>query len=346
MERGYFKTWPNNYVVLIGPAGSMKSSSIDIGRELLAKVPGVQFSVDSVSREALIADLDQKKSGGDGTMTCLLHEFGSFFTTSEMAMVLFLIEMYDGKHKYEHKTRGGGSLHIDTPLFNILAGTTPEWLHEGLPIKTQGIGLMSRVLLVYGDEPKDDSWDIQLTPGHSTVYHQLTEDLVHISKLRGPVTLSPEAYQCYDVWYKGRKATQNPDPRLQGFYNRKKDHVWKVAMALMAGRRDTMVIQPEDIEDALVLLGDIEATIPQAMAASGKNPYAVDYLQIHQAIATKEEGLTRAELMRAFKHSLSLAELIKVLGDLEEMKLIKQDPQINGGRYRALAAPVPLPQPS
>src|SRR5688572_20618371 len=52
-----FLCYPNAYVVLMGPPGTMKSTSMRAGRELLSTVPKIFMATDSTTREKLIVNL-------------------------------------------------------------------------------------------------------------------------------------------------------------------------------------------------------------------------------------------------------------------------------------------------
>lgn len=343
LPMGYFNLFPNNYIVLIGPPASMKSTSILIGRDLAHQVPGMRFAVDSTSRERLLEDMG-RGNREESSMMAYCLEFGSFFTTSEMNMVLFLIEMYDAGNAYEHRSRSGGILRANKPCFTIVGGTTPEWLHGGIPMKTTGIGMMSRVVLVFADRPRHDNAWPEISEAQRRLEPLLVEDLNHIAeKLNGPISYTDEAKELYNEWHKGRREGQNPDPRLQGFYGRKPAHVHKTAMALSAARRDSLVVEAQDVSDALVLLADVESTLPQAFAASGKNPLAVDLVEVFDAIRRAgPKGMTRPQLMKAFQHNVRFTELVEVLLTLETTGAIQTQMGPGGPLYFA-AVPDPLP---
>jgi hypothetical protein len=92
---GYFLLYPNLYVVLVGPAGAKKSTSMAIGRKLIAEIPGINFSVDSITRERLILDMSQVHADGHSSMTMFSSELGSLLTNSAMDMVVFLTDIYE-----------------------------------------------------------------------------------------------------------------------------------------------------------------------------------------------------------------------------------------------------------
>ena len=53
-DMGHFKLYPNLYAVLVGPPGRCKkSTAMRVGRGMLAELPGIKFTTDSITREKL-----------------------------------------------------------------------------------------------------------------------------------------------------------------------------------------------------------------------------------------------------------------------------------------------------
>ena len=81
------------------------------------------------------------------------------------------------------------------------------------------------------------------------------EDLIEISKITGPYTLSPFARQWGRAWYNDHN---NPDlrpahlssDRYGGYLARKQTHLHKFAIILAASKRDARVIEEEDLKEA------------------------------------------------------------------------------------------------
>lgn len=324
-EMGYFTLYPNNYVVLTGPPGAKKTTAMNVGRRFLAASKATKFVVDSTSREQLIYDMSKIDMEGTAAMTAYSGEFGTLLTTSEMNMVLFLIEMYDAGEDYEHRTRGGGPHKIVKPALNIVGCTTPDWLSAGMPLQTAGIGLLSRMIFAYADGPQGSQPFPELTPRQVELAAHIIDDLSEMAKLSGCMTLAPDAKAFYKDWYDNKRQTvAAADPRLTGYYSRKPIHVLKTAMAFAVARGEDLVITMESLTDSFAALDLVESRLPFAFEATGKNPLRLDYHHVQLAIENNPKGLSRPELMRLFKHTVRQEELIEVLNTLHDIGAIKR----------------------
>lgn len=310
---GYFLLYPNLYVVLVGPPGRCKkSTAMRIGRSLLSKVPEVQFTTDSVTRERLIQDLSQSHVDGHSSMTAFSSEFASLLTSSGMDMVVFLTDIYESPDQWSHKTKIGGINLIKAPYLNLLGATTPDWIARSLPLDTVGIGLTSRVVFVYQDTPRVRPAFPVLSPEQVELGKLLEHDLRIISTINGEFTLTPDAKSAYEEWYQGRLLHPNPtnDGRLAGYYERKPMHVLKICMLISASKKQETVITLEDYTDTQTILSNVEDRMPQVFAAVGKNPLAYDTAQVLAVIKEAgPEGVPFAVLLNMFKHSVRKEEL-------------------------------------
>lgn len=317
-DMGYFRLFPNMYIVLVSPPGKCKkSTAMAIARRRLAKVPGINWSVDSTSRERLIMDLSQITVDGHSSMTAYSSELASLITTSQMDMIAFLTDIFDCPDEWAHKTKGSGTNKIKAPYLNLMAGTTPDWIAKAMPLDTIGIGLTSRIVFVYSDTPRDPNPFPELSPAESALEGLLEEDLQDIAGISGCYTFAPDAKEAYIDWYKSRRDNTGPvDPRLAGYFERKSVHLIKICMVVAASRHSDLEISLADFQSALSLLGVAEAHMPSVFAHVGRNPLNMDYESALAYMLSREEGVTRAELLDMFKHNMRKEELDEVLDTL------------------------------
>jgi hypothetical protein len=331
----YFLLYPNLYVVLVGPPGKCKkSTAMRIGRKFLSRVPGINLSTESTSRERLIQDLAQSYADGHSSMTAFSSEFASLLSTSGVEMIVFLTDIYDCPEEWTHKTKTGGPNKIKAPFLNLEAGTTPDWISRALPLDTIGIGLAARVIFVYQDTPRIRKPFPKLTPEQIKLEELLTNDLIHISQLSGEYIMDEEALQLYEEWdLQNQKERINPDVHLAGYYERKPMHVIKIAMILAASRKDELVITKNELQQALGLLEAIEPRMSKTFAGVGKNPLAADIVGVLETIQANP-GIPYAMLLDLFKHSVRREELDEVLGVLVSTGKIKMVPDERGPTYQ------------
>lgn len=333
----YFLLYPNLYTVLVSPAGRCKkSTAMRIGREMLNGVPNANFVSDSTSRERLILDLSQAHKDSHSSMTAYSSEFASLLSTSSLDMMVFLTDIFDSPNEWVHKTKAGGTNKIKAPYLNLLAGTTPDWIAQGLPLDTVGIGLTSRVIFVYHETPRVKDPFPELSEAQIKLKSLLVSDLQQVSVLAGEYKFSPEADAIYREWYKARGTNPNEsgDPRLAGYYERKPMHLIKTAMLVTASHSDERVMEAEDLQKAMNLLRRVENDMPKVFIAVGKNPLTVDIEHVTGAIVSAgEEGITYRQLMVMFKHALRKVELDEVMESLSLMGVSKVVQTEDGPRY-------------
>lgn len=335
-DMGYFLVYPNFYIILVGPAGRCKkSTAMRIGRGIFRDIPGVDFTADSTTRERLIQDLAMALKDGQSPLTAHSSEFASLLTSSQMDMVVFLIDIFDCPPEWSHRTKTGGTQKIVAPFLNLEGATTPEWIAEAMPLGTIGIGLTSRIVFVYQDTPRKRYWKPKLSPEQKQLKELLTNDLAIMASMSGEYTFDSDADHEFDVWNQARGDNPNPsnDSRLNGYYERKEIHLIKLAMIVAASMGESRVITPWHLDKAKKLLEQVEALMPKVFANVGKNPLAVDMEEAHIAIAKAADGLTLGELLDRFKHSVRKEELVEVLDSLIVMKKIIQAAD---GRFTSL----------
>lgn len=304
-----FHWTPNFYIILVGPAGFVnKSTSIDLGINLLRQVPDIKFGPESLTWQALGESFEEaqefvqwQKNGkpADFKMSALtipISELGTFLSVDDTKFVSFLTTMWDGReHPFMHKTRTQEIIAIERPWLNIIGATTPTWIRNNIPDKMIGEGLMSRIIFIYADKKR------QLTAYPSRVvkgqeYHdlekQLVEDLSNIAMLKGEVELTNEAFVWGEDWYQkhhaGRPAHLASE-RFGGYLARKQGHLHKLAIILSVSKRDTLVIEKEDLEEANLILNEAEGSM----------------IKVFESMGVVEEARRVAELvafLRVYKH--------------------------------------------
>ena len=214
-------------------------------------------------------------------MACLTiasSEFGTFMNPHDREMVDVMVSLWDGQlGVWEKATKTQGSDSIVNPWLNMIACTTPAWIAGNFPEYLIGGGFTSRCILVYGEEKRR----LVAYPGLSQEqnYSKLREDLVHdleiISQLMGPVELSDSAVRWGTQWYHDHydtvKAGQFDQARFGGYMARKQTHIHKVAMILALAKRDELVIEASDLQQADQVVTALEGDMPKVYSLIGRS---------------------------------------------------------------------------
>jgi hypothetical protein len=287
-----FQWTPNFYIILVGPPGiAAKSTSISMGMDLLTQVKGIKFGPESMTWQKLARSLSDAIEhvefvNGKGikdrvAMSCLtiqVSELGTFIHAEDDQLLSFLIRMWDGQRdRFRHETVGGGAVEIDNPWLNVIGATTPSWLKANFPESMVAGGLTSRVVFVYGDKkrsliPYPD--EIIGEAEYATLRTDLISDLAEISKLAGPYQLSSFAREWGRAWYADHN---NPDlrpphlasERFGGYLARKQTHLHKFAIILSAAKRNSLVVEEDDLKESDAIISDNERDMLQVFESIG-----------------------------------------------------------------------------
>lgn len=279
-----FQWTPSFYIIYVGPPGIVaKSTTIDIAADLLQQVPGIKFGPNAITWQALVSAFVSASEAFEyngewypmSPLTLTASELGSLLNLQDKDMVNLLIEMWDGKKKYEKITKMSGNDIVEAPWINLQAGTTPHWVADNMPQAMIGGGLSSRCIFVYGDtkERYVAYVDEQIGKGDKELRLNLITDLERISMLVGPYTIDERARAWGREWYERfwkDAASRMDDQMLEGYAARKQTHMHKVAMVLSASRGESLTITEEDLQLANVMLEDIEADMHRVFSRIGR----------------------------------------------------------------------------
>lgn len=294
IDQGHFRHYPNFYICLVGPPGLIKkSTTINIGSNLLRDVPNVVIGADCSTWQAFVQEVAQAQDmlaegapAADpldttftvtSALTLAISEFGTFFDPDDRQMVNVLTELYDGKvgAAFRKATKTQGDDTIMNPFVNIIAGTTPDWIKDNFKGRFGGWGLSSRIMFLHCDEKERSISD----PGalwagtYERTMQTFLADLCEIAQLQGTCVLTNAAKILYHDWYEehGRRQTAlnrhaNHDQWLSYYLARKDIHIYKLAIILSVARRNDLVIDFEDISTAIDRCDEIEVELAKVFA--------------------------------------------------------------------------------
>jgi len=279
-----FQWTPSFYIIYVGPPGIVaKSTTIDIAADILRQVPGVKFGPNAITWQALVTAFAAASESFEynaefhpmSPLTLVASELGSLLNLQDKDMVNLLIELWDGKKKYEKITKMSGNDTIEAPWINLQAGTTPHWVADNMPQAMIGGGLSSRCIFVYGDtKSKYVAYvDEMIGEGDEELREQLLQDLERIAMLCGPFVIDKRARTWGRDWYERfwkDAASRMDDQMLEGYAARKQTHLHKTAMVLSASRSNTLIITEEDLQLANVMLEDVETDMHRVFSRIGR----------------------------------------------------------------------------
>ena len=293
LEMGYFRWFPNMYVIFVAPPGIVsKSTTMAIAMDLLRKVPDIEFGPDIVTWPALVTAFAQSTRSFEyngvshiqSALTLQSSEFGNLVNPQDREMVDLLVDLWDSRQgAFKKVTKGSGNDTVENPWINLIACTTPAWIAGNFPEYMIGGGFTSRCLFVYADRkerlvayPAD-----QMPQGLETRRQALVHDLSHIAEvLCGPFLLTPDAKSWGETWYRFHhqsppEALAADEARFGGYLARKQTHIHKLAMIVSASHSDSRLISAEDIAFAHAMVSDLELDMPKVFDKIGRTEESI-----------------------------------------------------------------------
>ena len=302
LEIGRLKIYPNMYVVLTAEPGvARKTQAINYMTPLLQEVAGVKLSADAITKEALTMDIAASMDSAmlpDGTiiehcsLSIISKEFESFLGQKKdnTKMLVFLTDIFDAPDKWEYRTKGSGEDNAVAAYVNLLAATTPGSIASSLPVQAIGGGLTSRVMFVWAKgrqkkvtAPKKPPRELQ---------ERIIQDLVSISRITGPYTLSKECFKAWDTWYQGydeeNEGRLAQDKAFRGWYSRKPLYIQKLAMINAAMRTSNRIIEWESFAQAIADVEEVEENMGKTFNAVGRSELSPDVNTVLVEIQTRK----------------------------------------------------------
>jgi hypothetical protein len=290
VDQGYFKWFPNFYVILVAPPGIVsKSTTAGIGMDLLKRVPGIKFGPSVVTMQALLSSMAEVTEAFEyeqefrpmSALTIESSEFGNLLNPHDKDMVDMLVNLWDGKEgALEKKTKHSGNDTVVNPFLNIIACTTPAWIAGNFPEYMIGGGFTSRCIFVYADKKAKyvayPGLEVPATMRETA--DKLVADLEQISMMTGSFKMTREAVTWGESWYRKlyrERPVNLDDERFGGYIARKQTHLHKLAMVLSASISDDLLITDEFLSLADTMLADLEPDMAMVFSKIGKTEQSV-----------------------------------------------------------------------
>lgn len=281
-----FQWFPNFYIVFVAPPGIIsKTTTMDMGMDLVKEVPGIKFGPDVVTWQALVTSFAEAQEdfqyGEDwvpmSPLTLASGELGNLLNPQDRDMVNLFIALWDGRKSFTKITKGSGNDVISAPWINMIGCTTPHWIADNMPSATVGGGFTSRCVFVYADRKQNFVAypDEHVSADFEARAQALRSDLEHISvNLVGPATLTEGARAWGRAWYERMWSTNNEridDERLDGYLARKQTHMHKLALILSVSESDDLVIREDHLVLADKMLESTEHDLDKVFSRIGRS---------------------------------------------------------------------------
>lgn len=333
-DRTFYTVFPNLYVIIVGPTGDRKSSAAKVGVKILRKAVKDTMTIisDRATPEGLINAMNVKKIDPDDPQavisdSCIYifaSELGVFLGRSKYLgdMIPILTNLYEGTDFSDYVTKSKGTFKIENGILSFLGCSTPDWIPRCMPEDSAGGGFASRFIFVSGGGGKKIAW-VERTPKMVMLEAALVHDLQKISELKGQFGVTADAHDWFESWYK----TGTPvvmDPKLAGYYSRKHDFIFKLAMISSICRNEQFIIDVHNLEQAKATLESAEPFMLRAYANLGVTEQANVGMKILFFLQRNGGRAKWSEILRhVWKYIRNADELKTIMASFEQQGYVQ-----------------------
>lgn len=345
---GHTDLYPNLYTMLIGSAGTRKSTAIKSAKRIIQLAGYETIAAERTTKEKFLLDLsgeDAEDNNGANDATKILEknlwgnssetdppaetfimadEFNDFIGTGNVEFISLLGTLWDFTGVYQNKVKNSKSVSIANPTISILGGNTPTGLALAFPPEMIGQGFFSRLLLIHGEVTgKKIAFPTSPDPQHTRL---VVETLQRIrSMCVGRAEFEPAAKQLLEKIYVSWEGID--DVRFDSYSNRRFTHLLKLVLIHAAAALSTK-IREVDVIRANTVLSFTESLMPRALGEFGK---AKNSGITHNVLVYLEKAMKPKTLQEIWKDVAStdlsdireLGEILRSLQAADKIQTLK-----------------------
>lgn len=313
LDLGYFRVYPNLYVILVGPPGTKKTTAMVVTRKLVQSIDDVPFAPEALTKEALQLELaTQQRSINDlpeefadmrnyAPLTIIVTELSNFLGRDSMNMIDFLTTIYDYDGIFQSKTKNKGNVSIENPCLSLLACTTPDWITFYLKGDIISGGFSRRCIFVYETEEGPPVPIPEVTAAQRLAFDAAVNYGRSLKSVSGPFRWDEDCKEFYKDWYVNMRSSSSIiDDTVVGYHRSKHIQALKVAMLLSLSESSRLVLELSHFKGALDLLELVEGNMVRVFEGIGRNEL--------NAIGGKVIDLIRRSAPHRFKVRVSGSE--------------------------------------
>lgn len=325
-------------LLLIGPSGIGKSTSVKMARKALLKEVAdeyrPQFIEGSATREKLHVDLRTNPHA-----ILFAPELAAFFSKESYkeGLIPYVTNLLDYEDRLEMRTRKDGTIAVEMPEVTVIGASTREWLQGMLPDSAVTGGFLARFLLLFEERghripnphrqfvnfPEKEAKLLQLRKDGEDKFRKLISDAFQ-NALQHPEGIDYEGFEAADRFGNWYRMYQPDIGLLSPFQARAGEMVLRLSiiLAVSCGR---FFITVEDIQCAIKLYEYQASKLAQIVVpVSDSGKMLATVLE-----AIPPGGISAPELFRAMRNVGNALELGKAINSLQ----LSKDVGVEKGKY-------------
>jgi len=275
INKGAYKLKPNLYILLMGRSGLGKGFGPSVATKLVKMVDNTRVISGRGSIEGIIKELAIVKAKENGSIP--FKDARGFLCSGEFASSLYeakhaltiLTDLYDAHYNPEwvNTLKNSPVERLRFPCLTLLSGANQEMFDMTVDKSHLGGGFIGRTLLISASKRDHSNSMIRQVP--EVDYVKLACYLTELSKLAGTMAWSDSAADVYDEWFYRYREAEYDDKT--GTHDRMNDHVIKIATCISLARKKDMVLEYDDIVDAIAACSSLSNTAKKVAGMQGQS---------------------------------------------------------------------------
>ncbi len=328
LDHGIRRTYPNIYVVLLADSAEYRKSGPFVPVvNLLNTLGKTKVFQGRTSIQSVLDDLSQDlgspyakgitAKGGSGVL--IAEELASFFVDDNQCIPI-LTDIYDYREHYPYNLKSK-KIVIKNLCVTLLAASNETFLKEVYNNRAVYGGLLGRTFMVKPDERRAANDLLDIDPKKFNK-DQLIKDLRTLGELKGPLQLTGAAKKRYSDWYKHLYKSYPKIKDRTGVTQRV--HVGALKLSIiLATARGEMIIQENDIEEAIIQTTSLRTNYEVYAMSSGKGTQAeIGSIFLNTLFESPGNQLSKREILMRHWHEITSEELDKLVITLDQAGLI------------------------
>lgn len=327
-RQGFWKVYPNLFVMLVGPSGITKSyATNNIAKALVKHVGNTKIIDGQNSIEGILQELSAGKTNEKGELDkpaqafIVANEFTNLILDNPQAFSL-LTELYDACYNEEWTKRlKSGTITLKSPAITMIVATNKAHFQDKMHSKDIEGGFLGRFLVI--NETKLHRFNpLVEDEGIGLDIPVLAERLHEIAKISGRFHFKDKlASQCYKDWYMEFRPNTQEDET--GLFRRVPDSVLKVAMINSLAEKDELTLSRAEVERAIDQCLGIITNVKSITAGAGSSPDSGKIMKFMQCLINAPEyKMEHTTVLRRNYQHFDVYDLGKIVETLQQAGVI------------------------
>lgn len=318
---GYYKVFPNMGVIILGPSGIKKTSAANIIVGMLTELELTKIYSEKLTPEQLVEAMKDMAQG-----LIYAPEMAVFLGRQRYmeGIVPLITRFMDCPDVWASETVMRGKKVLRDVAISSLMCSTLDWFISNTSEDVVSGGFIARNIIVAQDSsPRLEPIP---KPGDSRVRQALVNDLARIHSMEGELTMTPACADRYDSWYRTQKseALSAEHELLVTYYQRKPDHVKRVAICLHLADCDNLVLDLACFDRAILIMDWVEQFIPPMLKRMFKTPVGHEQDLVLSSIKSAGGVIEHSALVRRLQYRMNAKQLREILSSLKEADMVEE----------------------